>query len=255
MGERRKVMRMLGAKVIITPAPLGGTGMILKAEELAAEHGWFLARQFETDANPSYHAQTTGPEILSDFAGRKLDYWVTGYGTGGTFQGAGRVIKEARPDVKIILSEPTAAPLITSGTKQERKEVLGMYGAPASGHPAWTAHPIQGWTPNFIPKITEDGLDLKLADEIILTDGQVAMDTAQQLARLEGIFCGTSGGATVATALEVCKKAPEGSTVLAMIPDTAERYLSTPLFAEIDAEMNEAEIDVSKSTPSAQLEG
>lgn len=253
--ERRKVMRMLGAKVIITPAPLGGTGMILKAEELAAEHGWFLARQFETDANPAYHAQTTGPEILSDFAGRRLDYWVTGYGTGGTFQGAGKVIKQARPDVKIILSEPKAAPLITSGTKQERKEVLGKWGAPASGHPSWTPHPIQGWTPNFIPKITEDGLDMKLADEIILTDGQDAMDTAQQLARLEGIFCGTSGGATVATALEVCKKAPEGSTVLAMIPDTAERYLSTPLFAAIDAEMNDAEVEVSKSTPSAQLEG
>merc|ERR1712194_357979 len=237
----------MGAQVIVTPAPLGGTGMILKAEELAAKHGWFLARQFETDANPAYHGQTTGPEILSDFAGRKLDYWVTGYGTGGTFQGAGKVIKAARPDVKIVLSEPKAAPLVTSGTKQERKEVLGMYGAPASGPPAWTAHPIQGWTPNFIPKITEDGLNLKLADEIVLTDGKDAMDTAMKLARLEGIFCGTSGGATVATALEVAKNAPEGSTILAMIPDTAERYLSTPLFAEIDAEMNDAEVEVSKS--------
>merc|ERR1712113_94622 len=225
------------------------------AEELAETHGFVLARQFENEANPEYHAQTTGPEILSDFAGRKLDYWVTGYGTGGTFQGAGKVIKQARPDVKIVLSEPKAAPLITSGTKQERKEVLGKWGAPASGHPAWTPHPIQGWTPNFIPKITEDGLALDLADEIILTDGNDAMETAQQLARLEGIFCGTSGGATVRTALEVCKKAPEGSTVLAMIPDTAERYLSTPLFAAIDAEMNDAEIEVSKSTPSAQLEG
>merc|ERR1712060_82101 len=251
--ERRKVMRMLGAKVIVTPAPLGGTGMVLKAEELAEKHGWFLARQFEIEANPAYHAQTTGPEILSDFAGRRLDYWVTGYGTGGTFQGAGKVIKQARPDVKIILSEPKAAPLLTSGIKQERKEVLGQFGAPAKGHPAWTPHPIQGWTPNFIPKITEDGLNLKLEDEIILVDGKDAMDTAMKLARMEGIFCGTSGGATVATALEVCKKAPAGSTVLAMIPDTAERYLSTPLFAEIDAEMNEAEVEVSKSTPSAQL--
>merc|ERR1712113_1337674 len=224
------------------------------AEELAETHGFVLARQFENEANPEYHAQTTGPEILSDFVGRRLDYWVTGYGTGGTFQGAGKVIKQARPDVKIVLSEPKAAPLITSGTKQERKEVLGKWGAPASGHPAWTPHPIQGWTPNFIPKITEDGLALDLADEIILTDGNDAMETAQQLARLEGIFCGTSGGATVRTALEVCKKAPEGSTVLAMIPDTAERYLSTPLFASIDAEMNEAEIEVSKSTPSAQIE-
>merc|ERR1719262_1466207 len=176
--ERRKVMRMLGAKVIVTPAPLGGTGMTLKAEELAEKHGWYLARQFENEANPAFHAQTTGPEILSDFACRRLDYWVTGYGTGGTFQGAGKVIKQARPDVKIILSEPKNAALITSGTKQERKEVLGMYGAPASGHPAWTAHPIQGWTPNFIPKICEDGLDMKLHDEVILQDGKEAMETA-----------------------------------------------------------------------------
>merc|ERR1719436_2182709 len=253
--ERRKVMRMLGAKVIVTPAPLGGTGMILKAEELAEKHGWFLARQFETDANPAYHAQTTGPEILSDFAGRRLDYWVTGYGTGGTFHGAGKVLKQARPDVKIVLSEPEGAPLVMSGEKQERTEVLGKYGAPAKGHPAWTAHPIQGWTPNFIPKVCEEGLDLKLHDEIILVDGKDAMDTALALAKNEGIFCGTSGGATVKTALEVCKKAPTGSTVLAMIPDTAERYLSTPLFASIDAEMNEAEIEVSKSAVSAILEG
>lgn len=251
--ERRKVMRMLGAKVIVTPAPLGGTGMVKKAEELAETHGYYLARQFENDANPEYHAQTTGPEILSDFAGRRLDYWVTGYGTGGTFHGAGKVIKQARPDVKIILSEPAAAPLVTSGTKQERKEVMGKWGAPASGHPAWTAHPIQGWTPNFIPKVCEDGLDMKLHDEVILQDGKEAMETARALARKEGIFCGTSGGATVASALKVCEKAPKGSTVLAMVPDTAERYLSTPLFEMIDAEMNEEELALSKSTPTAQL--
>merc|ERR1719281_645621 len=185
--ERRKVMRALGAKVIVTPAPLGGTGMVLKAEELAEKHGWFLARQFETDANAAYHAQTTGPEILSDFAGKRLDYWVTGYGTGGTFHGAGKVIKTARPDTKIILSEPKAAPLITSGTPQPRKEVLGEFGAPASGHPAWTPHPIQGWTPNFIPKVCEEGLKLKLEDEIILVDGNDAMETALALAKNEGI--------------------------------------------------------------------
>merc|ERR1712232_1190443 len=143
---------------------------------------------------------------------------------------------------------------MASGIKQKRKEVLGKFGAPASAHPAWTPHPIQGWAPNFIPKVTEDGLNLALADEILIVDGKDAMETAHKLAQLEGIFCGTSGGATVATALEVCKKAPQGSTVLAMIPDTAERYLSTPLFAEIEAEMNEAEIEVSKSTPSAQFE-
>merc|ERR1719262_2106817 len=192
--ERRKVMRMLGAKVIVTPAPLGGTGMVLKAEELAEKHGWYLARQFENEANPAYHAQTTGPEILSDFAGMPLDYWVTGYGTGGTFQGAGKVIKQARPDTKIILSEPKAAPLITSGVKQERKEVLGKFGAPASGHPSWTAHPIQGWTPNFIPKVCEKGLEKKLHDDIMLVDSNEAMATALDLAKFEGIFCGTSGG-------------------------------------------------------------
>merc|ERR1719148_336604 len=193
--ERRKVMRMFGAKVVITPAPLGGTGMVLKAQELAEKHGWYYARQFENEANPAYHAQTTGPEILTDFAGKRLDYWVTGYGTGGTFQGVGKVLKLARPDVKIILTEPKAAPLITSGEPQERKEVLGHFGAPAKGHPAWTPHPIQGWTPNFIPKITEDALNLKLHDELHLTDGKAAIDTAIALARMEGIFCGISGGA------------------------------------------------------------
>jgi cysteine synthase A len=251
--ERRKVMRMLGAKVVVTPAPLGGTGMVMKAEELAEKHGWFLARQFENDANPAYHAQTTGPEILCDFAGRRLDYWVTGYGTGGTFHGAGKVIKQARPDCKIILSEPANAPLVTSGVKQERKEVLGKFGAPAKGHPSWTAHPIQGWTPNFIPKVAEDGLNMNLHDEVILQDGKEAMATAVNLARMEGIFCGTSGGATVASALKVAEKAPKGSVILAMVPDTAERYLSTPLFEMIDAEMDDAEIELSKSTPGAQM--
>eukprot|EP00933_Yihiella_yeosuensis_P068785 TRINITY_DN7476_c0_g1_i8.p1 TRINITY_DN7476_c0_g1~~TRINITY_DN7476_c0_g1_i8.p1 ORF type:complete len:376 (-),score=109.21 TRINITY_DN7476_c0_g1_i8:226-1353(-) len=250
--ERRKVMRMLGAQVVVTPAPLGGTGMVLKAEELAAAHGWFLARQFENEANPAYHAQTTGPEILRDFAGKPLDYYVTGYGTGGTFHGVGKMLKQARPDCKIILSEPANAALISSGEKQERKEVLGQWGAPAKGHPAWTPHPIQGWTPNFIPKVAEDGLDLNLHDEIVLVDGNEAMKTAIELSRMEGIFCGTSGGATVATALKVCEKAPQGSTILAMVPDTAERYLSTPLFADIDAEMNEEELKIATSTPSAQ---
>jgi len=253
--ERRKVMRMLGAQVVVTPAPLGGTGMVLKAQELAETHGWFYARQFENEANPEYHAQTTGPEILTDFAGKNLDYWVTGYGTGGTFQGAGKVIKQARPDVKIVLSEPKAAPLITSGEPQERCEVLGQYGAPAKGHPSWTPHPIQGWTPNFIPKITEDGLNLKLHDEIVLVDGKEAITTAINLSRQEGIFCGISGGATVRAALDICERAPQGSTVLAMVPDTAERYLSTPLFAEIDADMNSEEMEIAKSTPSAILEG
>jgi cysteine synthase A len=251
--ERRKVMRMLGAKVIVTPAPLGGTGMVQKAEELAEKHGWFLARQFETEANASYHAQTTGPEILSDFAGRRLDYWVTGYGTGGTFSGAGRTIKAARPDVKIVLAEPKGASLVSSGVKQERKEVMGKYGAPAVGHPEWKPHPIQGWTPNFIPLVAEEGLSTNLQDEVVIVDGMDAIKTASSLAKHEGIFTGTSGGATMKVALDVAAKAPKGSSVLTMIPDTAERYLSTPLFADIDAEMDESEIEISQSTPNAQL--
>lgn len=247
-------MRMLGAKVIVTPAPLGGTGMVLKAEELAEKHGWLLSRQFETEANAAFHAQTTGPEILKDFAGRPLDYWVTGYGTGGTYTGAGKMIKEARPDVKIILTEPKAAPLVTSGTPQERKEVLGKFGAPKVGHPSWTPHPIQGWTPNFIPAVAQEGLDMQLHEEIVLVDGGASIETASALAKEEGIFCGISGGGNMLAALDVCEKAPKGSTVLCMIPDTAERYLSTPLFASIDADMDADEIEISKSTASAQLE-
>lgn len=247
--ERRKVMRALGAKVIITPKELGGTGMVRKAEELAAKHGWLLARQFETEANPAFHEKTTGPEILEAFHGRRLDYWVTGYGTGGTFTGAGRAIKKARPEVKIVLSEPEAAPLVTSGVKQERKDVQGVHGAPASAHPKWTAHPIQGWTPNFIPLVCETGIEAKLHDEVRLVDGKAAMETARLLMQKEGIFCGISGGATVATALEVCRAAPKGSVVLAMIPDTAERYLSTPLFDNIQAEMDEEEMEILRSTP------
>lgn len=248
--ERRKVMRALGAKVLVTPAALGGTGMVKKAEELAEAHGWFLARQFETEANAAFHKRTTGPEILAAFGskGLALNYWVTGYGTGGTFAGAGEAIKEGSPDTKIVLSEPKGAPLVTSGKPQERKEVLGKFGAPAAGHPEWKPHPIQGWTPNFIPKVCEDGLAKKIHDEVVLVDGKDAMDTSMQLARKEGIFCGTSGGATVWAALEVCRKAAPGSTVLAMVPDTAERYLSTPLFESVDAEMNEEERKLFEST-------
>jgi cysteine synthase len=252
--ERRKIMRALGAKVLITPAPLGGTGMVKKAEELAETNGWFLARQFETEANAAFHKKTTGPEIVDAFKkkGLKLDYWVTGYGTGGTFTGAGEAIKAESPNTKIILSEPKNAPLVTSGIPQERKEVLGKFGAPAKGHPEWKAHPIQGWTPNFIPKVCEDGLNMKTQDDVILVDGPDAMKTALDLAKYEGIFCGTSGGATVWTALQVCSQAPPGSNVLAMVPDTAERYLSTPLFAAIDGEMNDEEKELFKTTPLGQ---
>jgi cysteine synthase A len=253
--ERRKIMRALGAKVILTPAPLGGTGMVKKAEELAEKHGYVLARQFETEANAAYHEKTTGPEIIAAFKGKKLDYWVTGYGTGGTFAGAGKAIKAASPSTKIVLSEPSPAPLVSSGIPQERKDVLGKFGAPAKGHPSWTAHPIQGWTPNFIPLVCETGLNLKLHDEVKTVDPKVAMQTALDLMKYEGIFCGTSGGATVATALEVCKSAPKGSVVLAMVPDTAERYLSTPLFAAIEADMTAEEKALGKTTETPIHEG
>lgn len=247
--ERRKIMRALGARVIVTPAAEKGTGMVKKAQELAKEHGWFLARQFENEANPAMHANTTGPEILSDFACRGLDYWVTGYGTGGTLQGVGKMLKQARPDIKIILSEPENAPLVSSGKEQARQ----ADGSSAETHEAFSPHPIQGWTPDFIPKVTEEALELELVDDIQRVTGDEAIATSLLLARKEGIFTGISGGASMAAALKVAESAPAGSTILTMLPDTAERYMSTPLFGDIDADMNEEELDVSRSTPGFQL--
>jgi len=208
--ERRKIMRGLGAKVVLTPAAERGTGMVRKAEELAEKHGWFLARQFENPANPEFHRQTTGPEILSDFAGRRLDYWVTGYGTGGTMTGAGEVIKAARPGVKIVATEPVAASLLAG------KE--------------WAPHKIQGWTPDFIPEV----LNRNVFDELRAVTDDRAIAVSRELAAREGIFTGISSGATLATALDVAKEAPEGSVILAMLPDTGERYLSTPLFEGVN---------------------
>ncbi|RDZ29773.1 cysteine synthase A [Lysobacter silvisoli] len=204
--ERRKLMRAYGAKVILTPAAERGSGMVRKAAELAAQHGWFLARQFENPANPAYHRSTTGPEILRDFAGKRLDYFVTGWGTGGTLSGAGQVLKLARPDLKIVTSEPAGASLL--------------------GGKDWQPHKIQGWTPDFVPGV----LDRSVADEIRPVDDVVARDTARRLAAEEGVFVGISAGATVAAALQVAQEAPEGSVLLAMLPDTGERYLSTFLF-------------------------
>jgi len=247
--ERRKIMRMLGAKVIVTPKAGKGTGMVAKAEELCAKHGWFLCSQFENDANPAYHASTTGPEILQDFAGKQLDYFVTGYGTGGTFQGVGKVLRVARPDCKIILLEPDAAGLIASGIKSERK----ASGAPAGSHPAFAPHPIQGWTPDFIPKVLEDAQAMNLYDELVPITGAEAIETAQKLARMEGIFTGISGGANMAGALKVAEKAPKGSVILTILADTSERYMSTPLYESIAADMNEEELEIAKSTPSFQL--
>jgi len=208
--ERRKLMRAYGAKVILTPAAERGTGMVRKAEELAAKHGWFLARQFENEANPAYHRSTTGPEILRDFAGRRLDYFVSGWGTGGTLTGAGEVLKLARPDIQVIATEPANASLLAGGE--------------------WHPHRIQGWTPDFLPEV----LSRTIADQIIPVDDVVARDTARRLARDEGIFCGISSGATVAAALEVAKQAAPGSVLLVMLPDTGERYLSTFLFEDVN---------------------
>ncbi|MEM6810272.1 MAG: cysteine synthase A [Pseudomonadota bacterium] len=207
--ERRKVMRGLGAKVILTPAAERGTGMVKKAQELAEAHGWFWASQFENPANPAFHRATTGPEILSDFADKRLDYWVTGWGTGGTMTGAGEVIKAARPDIQIVATEPEAAQLLAG------KE--------------WQPHKIQGWTPDFVPGV----LNREIFDALIPVTDDESIATAKALAHKEGIFTGISGGGTFAAALKAAKDAPEGSVLLAMLTDTAERYLSTPLFADV----------------------
>jgi len=247
--ERRKLMRMLGAKVIITPKSGKGTGMVKKAQELSQKHGWFLCRQFENEANPAFHALTTGPEIVADFKGRRLDYFVIGYGTGGTFAGAGKAIKKALPKVKLVLAEPEAAGLVKSGVKTERKPD----GSAVDSHPAFQAHPIQGWTPDFIPKILEDGMAATPYDEYIPIPGPKAIEASQMLAKTQGIFTGISGGGSMYAALEMAKKAPEGSVLCCILADTGERYLSTPLFADIQADMNADELEISKSTPGFQM--
>jgi cysteine synthase len=207
--ERRRLMRMLGARVILTPAAERGSGMVRKAAELAQKHGWFLARQFENEANPAYHRSTTGPEILQDFAGRRLDYFVTGWGTGGTLTGAGQMIRLARPEVEIIACEPAGASLL-------------------AGKP-WSPHKIQGWTPDFLPEV----LKRDVAHRIVTVTDAEAVQAARDLASREGIFCGISSGATFAAALKIAAEAPQGASILAMLPDTGERYLSTILFEGI----------------------
>ena len=207
--ERRKLMKFLGARVVLTPAEKRATGMVAEAERLARENGWFLSRQFENEANPEYHRNTTGPEILRDFAGRRLDYWVTGYGTGGTMTGAGQIIKAARPDVKIVATEPAGAALLSRGE--------------------WQPHKIQGWTPDFVPAV----LDRTVPDQIVPVTDEESMATSRALATEEGIFCGISAGGTFAAALHFAQDAEPGSSILTMLPDTGERYLSTPLFGDI----------------------
>jgi cysteine synthase A len=208
--ERRKLMRAYGAKVILTPAAERGSGMVRRAKELADEHGWFLASQFANPANPAYHRNTTAPEILRDFAGKRLDYFVTGWGTGGTLTGVGEVLKVARPDTRIIATEPTGAALL----KGEE----------------WKPHKIQGWTPDFVPEVLNRGV----YDELLTVDDARAIETSRRLAAEEGIFVGISAGATVASALDIADRAEKGSVILAMLPDTGERYFSTPLFADIN---------------------
>jgi cysteine synthase A len=247
--ERRKLMRFLGAKVVLTPAALRGMGMVAKAIELATTRGWFLTRQFENEANPDIHSRTTAREILEDFKGERLDYWVTGYGTGGTLKGVARVLAKERPDTKIVVCEPADAQLLGSGAPQQRNPD----GSAAAAHPAFKPHPMQGWTPDFIPKLTADAVDMKVIDRVIPILNADAMRCSRDLAQKEGIFVGISAGGTLAGALEVCKDAAKGATVLCMLPDTGERYLSTPLFADIPADMTEEELTISRSTPTAQM--
>lgn len=247
--ERRRLMRFLGAKVVLTPSPEGGTGMVRKANALAKKNGWFLTRQFENEANADMHSRTTAREIIDAFAGERLDYWVTGFGTGGTLKGVGRVLAKERPETKVVVCEPADAPMLTSGTKQQRNPD----GSPVGSHPAWKPHPLQGWSPDFIPKLTGDAADMGVIDRVVTVAGPDAMRWSRELAQKEGIFVGTSSGGTFAGALQVCNDASRGATVLCMLPDTGERYLSTPLFADIPADMTEEELKISSSTPSARL--
>ena len=246
--ERRKLMRMLGAKVVLTPRAEKGYGMYRKAVELAEANGWFLAHQFEAKANADIHEHTTGREIIKDFAGSRLDYFVTGYGTGGTLVGVARVLRRERPETRIVLVEPANAQLVSSGVAQERS----ADGAPLTSHTAWEPHPIQGWTPDFIPYVLQEGIDSGYYDEVVAIAGGDGIECARALAREEGILTGISGGSTFAVARRIAQSAAPGSVILCMLPDTGERYLSTPLFEGIEEEMTEEERALSRSTPSAQ---
>jgi cysteine synthase A len=249
--ERRKLMRFLGAKVVLTPAAGRAFGMVIKAIELAQTHGWFLTRQFENEANADIHSRTTAREIIEDFAGDKLDYWVTGYGTGGTLKGVSRVLAKEMPDTKIIVCEPEDAQLLGSGIEQARN----VDGSPSAAHPAFKPHPMQGWTPDFIPKLTQDAVGTGAIDRILPIKAADALRYSKELAQKEGIFVGITAGATFAGALQISAEAPRGANILCMLPDTGERYLSTPLFADVPADMTEEELAISRSTPSQQFAG
>jgi cysteine synthase len=248
--ERRKLMRFLGAKVIITPAAARSVGMVKKTEELAEKHGWFYTRQFENEANADMHSRTTAQEILNDFKGERLDYWVTGFGTGGTLKGVARVLAKQRPDTKVIVCEPDDAPLLSSGIEQERNSD----GSAKSGHPSWKPHPLQGWSPDFIAKLAGDAVAAKWISQVVRIPNADALKCSKDLAKKEGIFVGITSGATFAGALQIVREAPKGSTILCMLPDTGERYLSTPLFADVSVDMTEEEWEIARSTPGCLLE-
>jgi cysteine synthase A len=223
--------------------------MVTKANELAAMNGWFLTRQFENEANADMHSRTTAREIVNDFKDTQLDYWVTGYGTGGTLKGVARVLAKELPNTKIVACEPAGASMLTSGEPQQRN----ADGSPAVAHPAFKPHPMQGWAPDFIPKLLGDVVDTHVLHKVLRIAGPDALKCSKDLATKEGIFVGITAGATLAGALQICAEAPKGANILAMLPDTGERYLSTPLFADVPADMTEEEIAISKSTPSAQM--
>ncbi|SHH94310.1 pyridoxal-phosphate dependent enzyme [Ferrimonas marina] len=248
--ERRKLMRFLGAKVVLTPAHLKGSGMVAKAKELAEAHGWWQSRQFENPANADTHARTTAVEILEDFADVSLDYWVTGFGTGGTLNGVSRVLKARSPHTQIMVCEPDNATLLASGVPQPRDE----QGQHSASHPNFRPHLMQGWSPDFIPQLAEEVLDGSRIDHYLPIDGNEALKCSAELASREGIFTGISGGATFAGALAVARKAPPGSHILCMLPDTGERYLSTPLFEPVPESMTEEEIAIARSTPNYRFD-
>ena len=243
--ERRKLMRFLGAKVILTPAAQKGTGMLNKAAELAETHGWFLSRQFQNEANADIHSTTTAREIVEDFQDIGLDYWVTGFGTGGTLKGVARVLKEESPATRVVVCEPDNVPILGSGIPQVRDRD----GQPSESHPMFRPHLVQGWSPDFIPRLAEDTASSGWIDDIVPVAGVASLDCAKELALKEGLFTGISGGATLAGALLIAEKAPAGSRILCMLPDTGERYLTTPLFDEVNVDMNEEETALSRSTP------
>ena len=241
--ERRKLMRFLGAKVLLTPAAEGGTGAYKKAKDLVEKNNWFFARQFETEDNPAIHESTTAKEIYDDFKDIGLDYWVSGYGTGGTFTGVSRYLREKMPNTKLILTEPDVAQLVGSNTKQSRNDD----GSASKGHPEWNPHPIQGWTTDFIPLVLQESIDNNYFDELIPVSGEDGIFWANELAKKEGIITGVSGGSTFAVAVAVAKKASPNSNILCMLPDTAERYMSSVLFDEINTEMNDDELTIFNS--------